>query len=90
MKNKLKNVKGTFLNIAERHVDITNEEDYRESLDLLEILLESSQDSKDDPLNPLIDLLSMAIERYESSDEKLKTFTEEADDISKDIDPFEH
>ena len=90
MKNKLKNVKGTFLNIAERHVDITNEEDYRESLDLLESLLESSQDSKDDPLNPLIDLLSMAIERYESSDEKLKTFTEEADDISKDIDPFEH
>lgn len=52
MKKKLINVYGTFLDFAERHVNITNEEDYQESLELLENLLELSQDSKDDPMNP--------------------------------------
>ena len=85
MKKKLINVYGTFLDIAERHVNINNEEDYQESLELLENLLESSQDSKDDPMNPLIDLISKVIERYESADETVKNFVEEVDDIPKDI-----
>ena len=85
MRQEVISAYGAFIDTAWPYVHITNEEDYQESLELLESLLESSQDSKDDPMNPLIDLISKAIERYESADETLKTFVEEADDIPKDI-----
>lgn len=85
MKKKVIKAYRTFIDVAWPYLYITNEEDYQESLDLLESILESSQDSKDDPLNPLINLLSRAIERYESGDDKVKIFVEEADDIPKDI-----
>lgn len=85
MRQEVINAYGIFIDTVWPYVHITNEEDYQESLIMLEKLLESSNDTEDDPMNPLIDLLSLAIERYESNDKQLNIFLEEADGIPKDV-----
>lgn len=67
------------------YVHIVNEEDYQKTMDLLENLLESFSDTEDNPINPLIELLSMAVERYESDDKQIKTFIKEADSYPNNI-----
>lgn len=76
---------GTFIDAAWPYVHIVNEEDYMEALEFLEDLLESAHDSEKDPLNPLIEMLTVAIERYESTDQQLNEFLEEAERYPNDI-----
>ena len=74
-----------FMNTDQLFVNITNEEDYNVALDALEQVLESASDTQDDPLNPLIDMLSNAIEKYESQDEELMAFVAEVVGLPADI-----
>jgi len=41
---------------------------------LIENLLEEAEDSPDDPLNAVIEMLSRAIEAYENQDDELAAF----------------
>jgi len=74
-----------FMTTAYSFVNIESESDYQGALGALETVLESANDTLDDPLNPLIDLLSHAIERYESQDQALLAFITESEGITTDI-----
>ena len=74
-----------FMTVAQPLVNITNEVDYHAALEALEETLESASDSIDDPFNPLIDMLSHAIEKYESQDDELSAFISEAEGMPVDI-----
>ena len=74
-----------FMVTAQRFVSITTEQDYRAALAALEDVLASASDTAADPLNPLIDMLSHAIERYESRDKALMEFVAEAEEMPVDI-----
>jgi len=74
-----------FMATAQPFVNITNDEDYSAALDALEQVLESANDTLDDPLNPLIDMLSHAIEQYEAQDDELMAFVAEAAGMPADI-----
>ena len=74
-----------FLDSADKFVHITNKEDYTAALVELESALTLSEDTVEDSLNPLIELLSQAIERYESNNQVLSDFINEVDDLPSDI-----
>lgn len=74
-----------FMATAQPLVDIQTDKQYAEALETLEQILESATDTPDDPLNPLIDMLSHAIERYEARDDELSRFIEEADSTDVDV-----
>ena len=50
----------------------------------MEELLEEAEDTPDDPLNPLIELVSRAIADYESRDKELSAFINEAESMPMD------
>lgn len=75
----------TFMATAQPLINIENEEQYEAALETLEQVLESASDIQDDPMNPLIDMLSHAIERYESQDEGLMAFISKAESLPADI-----
>jgi len=75
----------SFMSIAQPLVNITNEADYHAALEALEETLETASDSVDDPFNPLIDMLSHAIEKYEAQDDQLMSFVGEAEGTPTDI-----
>ena len=50
----------------------------------MEELLEEAEDTPDDPLNPLIELLSRAIADYESWDKELSAFIKETESMPMD------
>ncbi|TBW53357.1 transcriptional regulator [Marinobacter halodurans] len=74
-----------FMATAQPLINIETDKQYEAALETLEQVLESANDTVDDPLNPLIDMLSHAIERYESQDQQLAAFVDEADSIPVDI-----
>lgn len=74
-----------FMATAQPLVNIQTDKQYAEALETLEQILESASDTLDDPLNPLIDMLSHAIERYEDRDDELSRFIEEADSTDVDV-----
>ena len=57
----------SFSKAAEPLLHIHSETAYQKALDTLDDLFGRATDSPDDPLNPLIDMLSNAITRYEDS-----------------------
>ena len=75
----------SFMITAKPYVSIANEADYDEALKALDQALDSASDTLDDPMNPLIDMLSHAIEKYESRDAELAAFVAEAERIPADI-----
>jgi len=75
----------SFMTTAKPFVSIANEADYNEALKALDQALDSSGDTLDDPMGPLIDMLSHAIEQYESRDAELAAFVAEAEEIPADI-----
>jgi HTH-type transcriptional regulator/antitoxin HigA len=75
----------TFMLTANPHLNIGDEQSYYSALETLEQLLESCDDNEDDPLNPLIDMLASAIEKYESQDDELMAFVNEAQGLPADI-----
>lgn len=76
---------GTFMTTASPYTMIGNEEQYEATLNELEMVLETSSDTVNDPLNPLIDMLSHAIEEYEMKDSDLTSFIKKATNIPIDI-----
>jgi len=74
-----------FMTTAQAYVDIETESAYQEALDTLEMILDSANDSLDEPLNPLINMLSNAIERYEMQDQELAAFVAESNSLPSDI-----
>jgi HTH-type transcriptional regulator/antitoxin HigA len=66
-------------------INIETEAQYEQALETLESVLESAKDTLDDPLNPLIDILSQAIERYESRNESVVAFDEDAKLLPVDV-----
>ncbi|MEX0606039.1 MAG: hypothetical protein WD623_14110 [Marinobacter sp.] len=74
-----------FMATAQPLIDIDTEEQHLSALKVLEQILESADDTLDEPLNHLIDMLSHAIERYELQNEEMALFIEEADSLPADI-----
>ena len=74
-----------FMSTAQPFINIGSDEQYETALETLEQVLETATDTPDDPMNPLIDMLSHAIERYEAEDEELVSFIEEAEATPMDI-----
>lgn len=70
----------SFAQAAAPYCHISDEEHYKEALELVESLLEEAKDSPDDPLNAVIEMLSHAIETYENGDEDLVAFEKQAID----------
>jgi len=64
----------SFAQAAAPYVPIRDDSHYEEALELVESLLEEADDSPDDPLNAVIELLGRAIETYENRDEELVAF----------------
>lgn len=68
----------SFAQAAAPYLPIRDDAHYEETLALIESLLEEAEDSPDDPLNAVIDLLGQAIETYESRNEELAAFEQRA------------
>lgn len=64
----------SFAEAAASYIPIKDDAHYEEALKLVESLLEEADDSAEDPINAVIDLLSRAIETYESRDQELAAF----------------
>lgn len=67
----LKNACHDFAQTAAPYLHIKDANHYEETLVLIENLLEEAEDSLDDPINAIIDMLSHAIETYENANEEL-------------------
>lgn len=81
----LKNACHSFAQVAAPYLHINDEQRYEETLELIENLLEDAEDSFNDPLNGIIDLLSQAIENYENQDDELVAFSTAAINQPADI-----
>ena len=74
----LKNACYSFAETAAPYLHIKDDKHYTEALELVESLLEEAEDSFDDPINSVIDLLSHSIEAYENTDTELTGFEAQA------------
>ena len=74
-----------FMQTARHYVDIRTVADYEQARETLQNILESAQDTEDEPLNPLIELISHAIEVYESKDDELMVFLKQAEAVPTDL-----
>ena len=68
----------SFAQAAAPYYHITDDEHYKEALELIEDLLEEADDSPDDPLNVIIEMLGHAIEAYENEDKEQAAFEKQA------------
>jgi HTH-type transcriptional regulator / antitoxin HigA len=75
----------SFAKKAYPYIHITNESEYALALEEIQTLLETASDTLDDPLNPLIEMISNAIATYEAQDKELALFIEEANCEPADI-----
>ena len=75
----------SFVREAKPYINISSEQDYEDVQELLATVMEEAEDSANDPMNPLIDMLSHAIEVYESQDDEIMGFVNEAESMPKDI-----
>jgi HTH-type transcriptional regulator/antitoxin HigA len=62
-------------------INRSNEQDYEKAQELIGELIDASEDSEAAPLNPLIDIIVSAIEKYEEGDTDLMAFINQADGI---------
>jgi HTH-type transcriptional regulator/antitoxin HigA len=74
-----------FAHEASNILHIKSKADYEEALEIIEHLFNEANDTIDDPLNDLIDIISKSIERYESCQEDVITFNKKSDDISQEV-----
>ncbi|WOD28633.1 transcriptional regulator [Alloalcanivorax xenomutans] len=76
----LKEACRSFAQAAAPFIPIKDDAHYEEALELIESLLEEAEDSPDDPINAVIDLLARAVETYENQNEELAAFEKQAMD----------
>lgn len=74
-----------FMGVASDFVNIKDNEHYEEALAFIEELLEEANDTEDDPINGLIEMIANAIEKYESKDPKVTQFEQEAMSVRSDV-----
>ncbi|PCH51964.1 MAG: transcriptional regulator [Cellvibrionales bacterium] len=74
-----------FAAVAAPFLYIEDESHYQETLFVIEELMEEAKDSLTDPLNAVIDMLSNAIEKYESEDLEINSFVDDLDNQSVDV-----
>jgi HTH-type transcriptional regulator/antitoxin HigA len=74
-----------FAQSAAPYLHIQDDTHYKEALVLIESLLEEADDSVDDPINVVIDILGHAIEAYENQDEELVEFGSQALEPGNDL-----
>lgn len=74
----------SFAQAAAPYFHIADDMHYEEALELVETLLEEAEDSPDDPLNAVIEMLGHAIETYENEREDLMAFETRAMDLPAD------
>ncbi len=74
-----------FAEQASPILHIQTNADYEEALAFIEYLFDLAEDSENDPLNDLITLISKAIEAYESNQDELVQFEQEAQAIDPNI-----
>jgi len=67
-----------FASQAKPILHIHTNDDYEDALKFIEYLFDLAEDSFDYPLNDLITIISMSIEEYESNQEELVKFEQEA------------
>jgi HTH-type transcriptional regulator/antitoxin HigA len=72
----------SFAQAAAPYFHITDDKHYKEALELVENLLEEAEDSPDDPLNAIIEMLSQAIKAYENKDEELVRAMDQPADLA--------
>ena len=70
----LKNACYDFAEVAAPYLHIKDDKHYEETLALIESLLQETEDTFDDPMNAIIDILSHSIEAYENKDNELTEF----------------
>ena len=75
----------SFAQAAAPYYHITDVGRYEEALELIESLIEEAEDSPDDPLNAVIEMLNNAIEVYENKDKNLAAFEKRAMDQPGDL-----
>ena len=66
-------------------LNVNSEESYQRALEALDEIFDSMDDELDSHLNPLVELLSASIEKYESQDDGLNEFIRESDETPMDI-----
>ena len=81
----LKEACHSFAQAAAPYFHIADDDHYRDALELIEGLLEEVEDSLDDPLNLVIEMLSHAIAAYENKDKVLTEFEKRAMDQPADL-----
>jgi len=74
-----------FSNIASPFLNLKDKAHYLLALELIEDLMQEAEDTLDEPLNPVIEMLSQAIETYENQDDDIVTFEKEAELLANDI-----
>jgi len=81
----LKDAYHDFAQVAEPYLHIKDASHYDETLALIEELLEEAEDSLDDSINTIIDLLSRSIETYENENNELADFESRVMDQPSDL-----
>lgn len=66
-------------------LNVNSEESYQRALEVLDEIFDSMNDELESHLNPLVDLLSASIEKYESQDDDLMNFIQESKNTPVDI-----
>ena len=74
-----------YVHNASNILHIKSAEAYEEALEIIEHLFDEANDTIDDPLNDLIDIISNSIEKYELRQEDIVNFDNEANAINQEI-----
>lgn len=85
---KQKTLTNSFLGFAHNAsniLHIKSDKAYKEALELIEHLFDEANDTIDEPLNDLIDIVAKSIEKYESSQESIVKFDNEVNNLSQEI-----
>ena len=83
--NEVREMCHRFADVTGPYCHITDSSHYEQALELVEGLLEEAEDSKDDPLNAVISLLSDAIEAYENRDRDVLAFEKRVNEQQADL-----
>ena len=85
---KSENLTNSFLKFAHKAsniLHIKSADAYEEALVIIEHLFDEANDTTEDPLNDLVDIISNSIEKYESCQEDIVNFDNEANYINQEI-----
>jgi len=74
-----------FAHEASNILHIKSEGSYEEALEIIEHLFDEASDTINDPLNDLIEIIAKAIEEYESHQEGIVNFDNQAHELNQEI-----